>query len=306
MNHATTSGDGGPWPQVGVTAVMLPELTFEEQVDLCVAQGVRHYVYRPRVVGAGQRGEPWSNWGAHKFDLTPQGLVERGAELAGRLRDAGIEPFCTVPRGTETVDEKGFSLDLAGAAAGGAGRVRVLPLSYPRDGLFAYEAYFEKARAWLERQIEMAGDYGIKIVIEMHAGTSACSPGLAARLVHGLEPARVGLVYDLPNFAKEGFVNPWLSVSVGRAYLDHVHVGGARRMPATGPDDGGWNHSGITFCGLNDSDLDIRQWVAALARAKEDLVWVVEDYTPGLTGAERLVDTAAWLRLAYADAASQG
>ncbi|MEM6550517.1 MAG: TIM barrel protein [Planctomycetota bacterium] len=280
--------------RLGVTAVMLPELSFEEQVELCVELGVGFYVYRPRVVEEGQRGKGYSNWGEHRFDLTPERLVKEGAGLAERLRDAGIEPYCTVPRGTEERDVARFRLDCEGAAAGGCSRVRVMPMGYPA-GVFDYAAYLEEARGWLAEQVEIASGFGLKVTIEMHAGTSACSAGLALRLVEGMDPERIGLIVDLPNAVKEGSMRPGLGVSALGAYVDHAHVGGCR-VTAGETDEVGFRRAGYEFCGLEASDLEVQGWLDAAAEAQPEAVCVVEDYTAGLSGADRLRATVGWVR----------
>ena len=78
--------------ELGVTAVMLPELDFDEQIALCRAEGVKYYQYRPRVIRPEQRDKPYHSHGRHKFDLTPDRLLTEGAALTARLRSAGLNP----------------------------------------------------------------------------------------------------------------------------------------------------------------------------------------------------------------------
>ncbi|MEM1213255.1 MAG: TIM barrel protein [Planctomycetota bacterium] len=280
--------------RMGVTAVMLPELSFEEQVELCVELGVGFYVYRPRVVPEGQRGKGYSNWGDHRFDLTPERLVKEGAGFAARLRDAGMQPYCTVPGGTNERDAARFAVDCEGAAAGGCSRIRLQPMGYPQ-GVFDYAAYLAEARGWLEEQVEIASGFGLKSAIEMHTGNSACSPGLAVRLVEGMDPERIGLIVDLPNFVREGSVKPGLGVSALGPYVDHAHVGGCR-VTVGEVDELGFRKAATEFCGLEASDLDVRGWLDAALVAAPDAVWVIEDYTAGVSGAERLRATAGWVK----------
>ncbi|MEM6394470.1 MAG: TIM barrel protein, partial [Planctomycetota bacterium] len=203
-----------------------------------------------------------------------------------------------VPRGTEERDAERFRLDCEGAAAGGCTRVRVQPMGYPRGGrggVFDYAAYLEEARGWLAEQVEIASGFGLKVTIEMHAGNAACSAGLATRLVEGMDPDRIGLIVDLPNFVREGSVRPGLAVSAMGAYVDHAHVGGCR-VTAGEVDELGFRRAGYEFCGLEASDLDVRGWLDAVAEAIPDAVWVVEDYTPGVSGAERLRATVGWVK----------
>jgi sugar phosphate isomerase/epimerase len=281
-------------PPLGVTAVMLAELDFDQQLALCGELGVTHYVYRPRHVSDEQRARDYHPHGKHKFDLTPERLIDEGPRLAEAVRSAGLVPFYSVPRGTLADEDAKLDGDLAGAAAGGCDRIRLMPPPLPK-GLFDYDAYVQRARDRLARVLDMAGGHGLKVVIEMHAGGSACSPGLARDLVEPFEPERVGLIVDLPNFAREGYVQPDLALSAIRPWIDNAHVGGLRRTQG-GYDEHGFRRSGTLMCPLTESDLDIPRWLEALAAAAPGAPWIVEDYTPGRSGQAMLRDAVGAIR----------
>ena len=213
---------------LGVTAVMLHELDFEQQLALCRELGVTHYVYRPRVIGDKARGQPTSDWGNHRFDLTPRRLLEEGPRLRVAVEGAGLVPFATVPRLTADADDQALALHFDGAAAAGAARVRVNPPAYPKEA-FDFEAYLAQTIGHYQRAAVLAKTRGVKPVIEMHGGTSACGPGLARWIVREFDPAELGVILDLPNAVKEGYVEPRLAVSAVGPWIDHLHVGGARR-----------------------------------------------------------------------------
>lgn len=279
---------------LGVTAVMLPELDFDEQIDLCVELGVSHYTFRPRQITDRQRGEAYSNWGNHKFDLTPQRLASEGAELSQRLRAAGLTPFGTVPAAAVTDDDDAIRLHLDGAAAAGAGRVRMMPPGYPLRP-FDYQALLDDALRRYDRAVQLARPRGVKLVIETHAGSLAASPALAWNLVRRFDPSDVGVIFDLPNFAREGGVNPHLAVSVLRPWIDHCHVGGCQRVER-GADAWGFRLVDTRMCAIAQSDLHVPTWLEALVQSGVRVPLVIEDYSPGLSGAERLRRSVAELR----------
>src|SRR5690606_2080618 len=107
----------------------------DEQVSLCRALGVTHYVFRPRIIPDAAKGGPWHSHGNHKFDLTPRRLVDEGPRLREQLESAGMTPFATVPACAADDDDEQVRLHLRGAAAAGCTRVRVSPPSYP-SGVF--------------------------------------------------------------------------------------------------------------------------------------------------------------------------
>jgi len=168
--------------ELGVTAVMLPELDFGEQVALCAELGVRYYQYRPRVIPESQRDAPWGNWGNHKFDLTPERLLAEGGELTKRLRDAGLEPWGTVPSCNADSSDDELKLHFEGAATAEAKAVRVAPPPYPNEP-FDYQELLDRVIARYGEIIErLAAPLGIKVLIETHCRCLATSPGLALNL----------------------------------------------------------------------------------------------------------------------------
>lgn len=288
-------------PPIGVTAVMLPDLDFTDQIALCGQLGVTHYTLRPRIVPEAQRDQPYSFWGNHRFDLTPQALVDRAGDLRQQLADAHLTPFGTVPAATCALDDATIDLHLRGAALSGAGRVRINPRPYPHDGsIFDYAAALDRVVDDYRRVTAAARKHGVKVVIETHAHTMASGAALAWNIVRHFDPAELGVILDVVNFAREGDNVPSLAVSILRDHIDHVHVGGMRRV-ADGVDARGltiWRH---TFCSLAQTQTDLPGWWAALrAAGRGDAPWVIEDYTADRGSAERLTDAVTVLGRLFA------
>ncbi len=280
---------------LGVTAVMLPELGFDEQVELCRTLGVTHYVYRPRVIGEEARGQAYANWGNHKFDLTPMRLLSEGSRLRKRLADAGLVPYGTVPTLLADAPKEELELHFDGAAEAGAPRVRLNPPNYPREVLFDYAAYLDRTIELYRSAAEIARPRGVKMVIEMHAGNAAVAPGLARSIVQHFDPADLGVIVDLPNHAREGGVTPNLAISALRDWIDHCHFGGSRRVYGTN-DELGFRRSETHFCSITDSDLHVPTWVRLLGDLGRVVPLVIEDYTPNMPGATRLAREVAAAR----------
>lgn len=281
---------------LGVTAVMLPELDLPEQLALCRKLGLTHYTLRPRIIAPADRDKPYSNWGNHKFDLTPQRLVREATVLRRQIEDAGLVPFGTVPNATTADPDDQIRLHLEGAAAVGAGRVRIAPAPYP-SGPFDYPSFLDQVINRYHQIVQLARSYRLKIVIETHCRSLAASPALAWNICRHFDPADLGVIFDLPNFAREGNYMPNLAVAVIGRWIDHCHVGGARRVH-TGRDPQGFAIVQEEFCSLPEGDLHIPTWLKALRDAQIHVPLIIEDFTPGLPGAQRLEATAADLRQA--------
>ena len=281
--------------EMGDTAVMLPELDFDEQIALCKEAGVKYYQYRPRVIAPDQRDKPYSNWGNHKFDLTPDRLIKEGAELTKRLRDAGLEPWGTVPALSINMRDDEIKLHLEGAAAAQARGVRCGPPSYPGQP-FDYEALLARVLDRYAHVIQtVSGPMGIKLILETHCGTMITSPGLAWNVVHHFSPEQIGVIFDVANFGREGEVSPVLAVSVLRNHIDCVHIGGNRRI-ITDVDPLGFTRRTGQMCRMEEGDLYLPAWVKAIHDAGIDPPLIIEDFTPNMSGADRLRQSAAGLK----------
>lgn len=284
--------------ELGVTAVMLPDLDFDEQLALMRECGVKYYQIRPRVIPAEQAGKPWNPWGNHKFDLTPQRLVKEGKAITKQVRDAGLELWGTLPHLSIETDADEVKMHMEGAAAAEAGAARCGMPRYP-DGPFDYEDFLKKIVAGYERTVELAKPFGIKLIVETHCLSFATSPALAWNICRHFDPAQVGVIFDMANFTREGEITPHLAVSVLRDYIDCVHIGGGRRL-VTGVDEFGCNVIENQMAPLNQSDLYLPPWLKALNDAQLGAPLIIEDFTPNMSGADRLRDSARVLQRALA------
>ena len=285
--------------ELGVTAVMLPDLDFGEQAALCAELGIRHYQYRPRGIPESQRGAPWGNWGNHKFDLTPERFLAEGAELTRRLRDAGLEPWGTVPQLSADSPDDELKMHFEAAARAEAKCVRVAPSPYPREPFDYGELLGRQVERYGHILDTLSGPLGIKVIIETHCGCLATSPALALNLCKPFPSGRIGAIFDMANFSREGEINPALAVSVLGDYIDCVHIGGGRRL-IKDVDALGAKVVAHQMCSLAEGDLYAPAWLKALAATGLEPPLIIEDFTPNVTGADRLRSSAAFLHKALA------
>ncbi|MFC6442905.1 sugar phosphate isomerase/epimerase family protein [Paenalcaligenes hermetiae] len=227
----------------------------------------------------------------------PQRLLEEGPQLRAAIEAAGLVPFGTVPAMHTGTDEATWRLNFQAAAAAGARTVRLTPKAYPA-GLFDYPAFLKEVVAAYERAIAIARPLGVKPVIEMHSGNLAITPGLALQIVEHFSPQDIGLILDLPNFAREGGVHPQLCLSVVRDYVDHCHLGGYRKNGGQ-YDAYGFRQNTGEMCALSESDLPIPRWIellAELATPQRPIPLIIEDYSANISGELRLRRSVAEAR----------
>lgn len=284
-------------PKIGVTAVMLPELDFQQQLALCGELKLDLYSIRPRVISDKARGEPYSNWGNHAFDLTPQRLLDEADRIVAQIRGAGLEPFGTLPAASTADAPDAIQLHLDGAKAAGAGRVRLNPENYP-NGPFDFGPWLDTVIGKYREIVPEAEKRGLKLVMETHTRSVAVDCGIAREICRVFDPAVIGVIFDLPNFAREGNLQPNLAVSILEPWIDHVHVGAARRITQTAYDAAIMRRSAEQFCPLPEGDLNLVEWLNMLKAAGVDAPLIIEDFTPGPSGEDRLRRAAADLRIA--------
>lgn len=273
--------------KLGVTAVMLPELDFDEQIALCRSLGVTYYQYRPRTIPESAKGGEYGPWGNHKFDLTPERLLAEGAILTQRLRSAGMEPWGTLPTVTIDADDAVLRMHFEGAAIADAGRVNCAPPPYPQEP-FDFVGFLQRTiDRYADVVYRLARSCGIKVVVETHSRGLLSSPGQAWALCRHFAPTELGVIFDLNNFGVEGEVEPNLAVSMLAAYIDCVHLGGRRRVAAE-VDRHGCKVIHHECCALEEADLHIPTWLLALRKAGLEPPIIIEDFAPCLTSAERL------------------
>ncbi|MAE64880.1 MAG: hypothetical protein CMJ18_11480 [Phycisphaeraceae bacterium] len=289
---------------IGVTAVMLPDHTFEQQIALCRECGITHYSWRPRVVPEVQRDQEPSPWGRHIFDLTPQRLVDEGRDLKRQLDEAGLVSFATLPNAAIEGPDDDLKRHLEGAAVVDAGRVRVSPFTYP-VGPFDYDDLLARMIDRFGKVIEIARPFGQKLVVETHCRSIATSPALALNICSPFDPADIGVIFDVNNFMIEGGLVPNLAVAVLGRYIDHCHVGSARRTAGT-VDDLGFREAGTEMCALTEGDLHVPSWIGALHDAGIHAPLIIENFAGHASSASRLAESTDQIRAIVGALAKKG
>jgi sugar phosphate isomerase/epimerase len=199
-----------------------------------------------------------------------------------------------VPNASTADGDEALRLHFEGAVAVGAGRLRIAPEPIPRAP-FDYPALLERVVGRYQQIVDLARPYRLKVVIETHMGSLAASPGLAWNICRHFDPGDLGVIFDLANFPREGNVDPCLGVSVLRPYIDHVHIGGSRRVGG-GYDARGVRQMSNQFCPLSESDLYTPAWLGALRDAGVSAPLIIEDYTENVPSQQRLADAVGTLR----------
>ena len=204
----------------------------------------------PEIVELCRRaGADGIEWGLPKPPETKAAAVE----MRKAAEDAGLEVAAFINGGHLWKRDVMETWSEAVAAAGG-GMLRVSPPWYAwnldeslrqRD---SFRDLMRRTRDGLIMLTEMSPAYGIRYVVELHAGGVVASPAVACMLMEGLDPKAVGVIYDAANTFLEGFLRPRQAVELLGDHLAYLHVKNVALRPSGWMMEGGvaraaWEHA---------------------------------------------------------------
>ncbi len=272
--------------KLSLFTVCAPWLPLPELAALASRQGLHglDLTVRPH---AFDPAKPFNFWGnnAATLDLARLGDLAVEARRALDQHQLSCPVLCSYLQASE-VDAIRRVADAAKIL--GAPMVRVWTLG-PRPG----EARAQVAQAQREWQAlaELAREYDLRFVLELHDRTITSSVSGALRLLDGLDPARVGVILDVANVANEGNEPLATGIDLLGPYLAHVQVKDITFTPAKT-----WNGIQGQFAPLGQGGIDWEHCLRLLRAAGYQGWLALEDFTRIERGPERIVDDAAWLR----------
>ena len=189
---------------------------------------------------------------------------------------------------------------MRGAALLGAPQLRVGVPTY--NGTEPYLPLRERARRQYESVAELAGQYGVRALIEIHMGNITPSASAAATFLQGLDPQRVGVIHDAGNMVYEGYEQYRIGLEVLGPYLAHVHVKNAA-WRIVGQRADGSNEWRAEFATLRGGSVDLRALLRALHNVGYDSWLSFEDFSSERPLGERVVDNLGYIRSLWEETA---
>lgn len=272
--------------KVGVFTVGLPNLTPEEAARELAEVGYDGVEWRVTSIPDEVRGEEPSFWGHNRCTLEPTEAEAARARDVSREAGLGIVGLGTyVGVGDIGAAEEAMRF----AKTAGAPQVRV-GVARP-DGEASFSGMFAESKAFLEGVEGLAGEHGVKALVEIHHGTICPSASLAYRLVSGLDPGKVGVIFDPGNMVHEGFEDYGMGLDLLGPYLAHVHLKNAAYYR---PEGGGvWR---ARWSPLEDGVVDFGRLFEGLERVGYDGWLVVEDFSDPSPDREALARNLGFVR----------
>jgi sugar phosphate isomerase/epimerase len=271
--------------RIGVFTVGLPDLTPEDAAREIKDAGYDGVEWRVARIPDEVKGEEPSFWGNNLCTLEP--AVKEARRAHSLCEDANLD---TVGLGTyiSVGDVAGTREAMRFAQVAGAPQIRVGAGS-PNGA--SYAELFAEGRRFLARVEELASEHGVKALVEIHHGTICPSASLAHRLISGLDPNLVGVIFDPGNMAQEGFEDYRIGAELLGPYLAHVHL---KNAAFERPDDGGvWKPR---WAPLEDGVVDFEKLFEALESSGYSGWLVIEDFSGARPSRESLKHNLEFVR----------
>ena len=265
--------------KLSCTSVMLPRWTLDETFDKLASCGYDGVELRCRYNPDDESAEP-SFWGRHLSDVSPDNVVEkapliRAAAQRSGVRVAALAPNCLL-HDTELVHKL-----FKGALAIDPANPPPLRIGAPRhDRSQPYMPQFLAARAGFAELVEVAREYGVKVLYEIHTGTIAVTSSRTLELLRDLDPDHIGAIYDVPNMVRVGLEDTRMGMELLGPYLAHCHIGNGVPVEA-GRDQTGALQWKWDFCDLREGVADIAQIVQDLKDVGYGGYVSLEEFGPG-------------------------
>ncbi|MEM7132004.1 MAG: sugar phosphate isomerase/epimerase [Chloroflexota bacterium] len=280
--------------KLSCTSVMLPRWTLDETFDKLAEHGYDALELRCRYNPEDTSAEP-SFWGRHLSDVSPDNVVDKAAQIQAASARSGIRVAALAPSVTYESQDEVIKL-FKGALAIDPDQPPIIRIGAPRqDRTRPYLPQFAEARAGFANLTELAREYGVKVVYEIHVGTVAVSASRTIELLRDLDPNHIGAIYDVPNMIRVGIEDSRMGIEMLGPYLAHCHIGNGIPVTTERDADGSMSWK-WTFTSLKEGVADIPQIVDDLKSVNYQGAISLEEFGPG-EDEDKLKEDGGYLRL---------
>jgi len=261
--------------KLSIFTVAAPELGPDELAAAAKDAGLDAVEWRYTELPADAASQPYSYWGNNLCTIQPSKGEAELARFKAAAERHGIRTLSVTPY-LKAGDLQATEQVLQAAQVLGASFIRLGVPGYDRSKPF--EELFVLGRQYLRDASQLCAKYGVKGLVETHHVTIAASASGARRLVEGLDPAHVGVLFDPGNMVYEGFENYRMGLEILGPYLAHVHVKNAGWKPAGQASDGSREWSG-EWMPIDQGMVPWRQVIEDLIAVGYDGYLGVEDFS---------------------------
>lgn len=279
--------------KLSCTSVMLPHWSLDETFDRLANCGFDGIELRCRYNPEDKNIKP-SFWGRHLSDVSPNNIHKKADKIRKAVARSGVRVIALAPNVTFEKTEIIHKI-FKGALAIDPNNPPAIRIGAPRhDRNFPYHPQFLKARSGFAELVEVARNFGIKILYEIHVGTIAVSCSRTIELLKDLDPNHIGAIYDVPNMIRVGLEDSRMGMEILGPYLEHCHIGNATPT-AQEPDETGRKKWTWTFSDLREGLADIPQIIQDLKDVGYTGYLSLEDFGSG-DDLKKIRDQSSYLK----------
>lgn len=270
------TGDKESMMKISATTVMMPQYDMRETATTLKRLGFDGAEWRCRHIPQEQQGADFSPWGNVKNDFSPDNLAQRGEELLAVSEEFGLQivGLATSMRADELDEVRKVA---EGCAKWGISLFRIGgPRGYdPKENYRDLIADTVKA---FDEALKITRDCGVRVLLEIHRNTVACSASQAYLVVREFDPKDIGVIFDIANMSLgDGHEPTKMGLDLLGEYVAHVHAGGGQPIPTDRNEHGQLQYRWDTV-DLADSVIDVPQFVSELKAMGYQGFISVEDF----------------------------
>lgn len=231
-------------------------------------------------------------WGNNQAMLDWSQAQDEAAQLRQVLDQHGL-PCAAIASYVQTDDIDRIAVAVEVARILGCEFIRVrVPWYGPGCD---YRSLLEQARTTYRDLAQISQETGVDSLIEIHDNSICPTASAAMRVLEGLDPSLVGVIFDPGNYAREGFESLPMVIDLLGPYLRHVHVKNGRVAMSETTNSKGIRSEGPN-CDLADGLIDWPQLITWLQGAGYDGWYSLENFRGLESPDRRLQEDANWLR----------
>src|SRR5262245_56099018 len=277
--------------QFAIFTVGLPDYTPEEAVNVLHELGYDGIEWRVTDQGPSADGTP-GFWAGNRCTWPLSSFVEDAPRIRALTEQAGLM-MPSVGTYMTCKDLQAVERAMQATARLGAPQLRVNVPTY--DGSTSYLQLRDRSLAQYREVAELAKQYGVRALIEMHHGSLTSSASAAAAFLAGFDPRYVGVIHDAGNMVYEGYEQYRLGLEALGPYLGHVHLKNTA-WRVVGPRPDGSTEWRATWAPIVKGIVDMASLFQALRAVGYD-GWVsFEDFSTEQPLRERLRDNLAYVK----------
>jgi len=282
--------------KLGVFTVGTPEYNLEETVDLLKSIGYDGVEWRVKNPPPEAKPDNYSfagrYWNYNKSTLDIDRIIEQAPQIKEMCEKKDLEIFSLTtylePKDIEQIEEV-----LKASVIMGCKQIRVFPPKYADDQ--NYNELFAKTQKELEKVVDLAKKYNVRVNLELHHGVIIPSASAAYRLISPFDAKYIGIIYDPGNMVREGFEDYRLGIELLGKYLSHVHVKNAYWKLKDVSEDRveTWEPE---WAPIKKGYADLEKLVGVLKKVGYDGYLILEDFTNETDTATKLKENYDYLK----------